>query len=227
MLKFKKNKTNKLYYKSYPYKISTEVPGGIWIKHYGIKNVLNENFRLPKSFINDRNYTNAENNLVKEYASKLELILQHQCITRVESSTTNLFLKDKNAFDFAVKELQKFITATWEPNSEHERDLLLDNKKIIIVNQYPHKIYSHKVIFKNMPEEKRRELYVWFNKYSETIFKLSKSTKAYLSDKRKWMQNPFVLVSDVKMLTMLSLMNNEYIKNIEQYVLRSHINTEI
>jgi hypothetical protein len=217
----RKHKTKKLFYNQFPYKIGTIINGASMIRYYGTSIVKN---CTHSSSIAER-MTFQEFQFLKTFASILDDLKVHQIKTRYEGSNVNFFLKDKSLYDLFLQKFENYIFQTWEPVNDDEAQFMLDNSKIVIVDQYPHKIYTHKVIFRQLPIEKKEILMNWFKKYGSNVFKISSTTEEYLSGKRYWAQDPFVLVGDTKMLIMLGLQCNEYIKRIEKFVLRSSINT--
>lgn len=210
-----KQKTSKLFYNKFPYKISCFVLGINKVKYYGILGVIN---------LLNLNHTSSGKNLQHLLLLLSPLIEQKLIKTRLEGSYLNIFLEDKALFESLTQDLSQHIVKVWEPHSDTEKKLLTENSKLTIVDRYPYECYTHKVFFKNIPTYAKLEIYNWLNQHKE-IFKISKSTAEYLKGRRQWIQSPFVYVSDPKMITMMLLTYNQYIGHIEKFVLRSSINT--
>lgn len=216
--------TNKLFYKAWPFKIATIIEDGHKIKTWGAKSIIDtkSSYYISGWGQQTRDITN-----LKQFATKIEPILEGEVKVRYEGSHVNLFFKDRQSFDNAVNELKEYIVGTWVPLNETEMSTMISNNKFVIVNQYPHSVYRHKVIFREcIPPEQRESLLSWLKRYPEDEFKISKTTERYFSGERAWAQKPFILVKNSKMLSMLALGFNNYIRKTEEYMLRSSINTE-
>jgi hypothetical protein len=209
-----RQKTKKLFYKSYPFKVATLVKGGSLLKFWSI------DYALSSAYLSSQSKDNLERvaKVILPYkAQGGKLRFEGDCIT--------FFLKDRTQYETIHKELEEFIIGSWEPASDDETNMLLANNKLVIVDNLPFNTYTHKVIFKSLPRDKRSNLLLWLEKYPSGDIKISKSTLSYLNNDRYWKQDPFVLIKDPKMATMMSLIVGDHIRRIEQYVLRSSINT--
>lgn len=221
MHQIQKHKTNKLFYGEWPFKISTYIKNGNKLRQQSYFNYKNEHLL---SFLFYKLSPKEKINLTK-FIDKLNKIPTDQSKTRCEGPIYNIFIKNKELYLQTFNDLKEYIIAVWEPENEEEMNMLLDNKKIVIVDRYLHGLYTNKIIFKLMPEDVRLSLYHWLTRYPEEKIKISKTTKNYLTGSRKWAQDPFILVSDEKMVTMIALQCNEWIKRTEKFILRSNINT--
>lgn len=212
--------TKKLFYKKYPFKISAVVPGGSLIKRLGLNRVLAKD-------INTRwiSYTPAEAENLRNFAVKLSPYLNEKI--RYEGPHVNIFLTDKTLFDEIKLELLPYIKEIWIPETDNTLNAMQSNNKIIVVNNLPHGIYTHRVTLKeNLPYDKKIKLIDWVEKYPNTAFKVSKTTESYLkSETKKWVQNPFILIKDPKMLPLFILAAGDTIRRTEEYVLKDSINT--
>lgn len=222
-LQIRKLTTKKLFYGAWPYKIATTIKGGSQIRTWGVNYVINWGTGKYNSHYKFSN-TDVEN--LKQFATKLKPILEKTVRVRYENNHVNIFLKDKETFELAIDSLKEFITEQWEPVNDLEMQTLMSNSKLVIVDNYPHGIYTHKIILKHLPLDRRQNVLEWLDKYPDDEFRVSPTSRLYLSGKRMWAQDPFILVKDPKMLTMLGLALNEYIKKTEKFILRSSINTE-
>ena len=214
--------TNKLFFGKFPFKIATTIKGGNLIKLIGMDNVLNYDLL---DFSYKFRISSNDTKILKSFAEKLKIFLDQDIQLRFTSSTVNIFVKDETLFLKIIDTLQEYVKCIWKPENNNTMSFMLNNSKYAIVKEYPHKIYTHKVIFKEIPAERRENLLKWLNKYPDE-FKISKSTVRYLSGSRFYIQDPFILVKSHKMLTMVSLMSNEYIRRVEKFILKSSINIE-
>lgn len=214
--------TKKLFYNQYAFKVATLVKGGSQLRTWGADNVLLwEDHRQSYWY----KMTPQDLDKLKEYIKKFIPLMIDGVKVRYEGSHVNLFIKDRAHFELVVKELNPYVSATWEPENDNEMSVMLDNNKRVIVNEYPHGCFTHKVILRHLPEDRRKQLIEWIDKYPEGEFKVSKTTRMYLEGKRHWKQDPFILVKEPKMMTMMLLSLGSYIRRTEQFVLRSSINT--
>lgn len=222
-LLIRKQKTKKLFYNQYAFKVATLVKGGGYIRSWGADRVLlwnNGGASRQWYKLSDK-----EVDRLKEYTNKLRPLLVDGVKVRYEGSHVNLFVKNRTQFDLIVNALEDYVCATWEPENDQEMAAMEGNSKVVIVNEYPYGCYTFKAILRNLPEERRQSLISWIDKYPEDEFKVSKTTRLYLEGKKFWKQDPFILVKEPKMMTMLALHLGTSIRRTEQYVLRSSINT--
>lgn len=217
MIQFPKLKTHKLFYGKYPYKITTRIKDGHWFRHIKVDRIASLGFDplTQKSMSRE----------LIDYSKALLTIGNVEYKFRVERSTTSLFLKNKDDFEKTIKALEIYITSTTEPEDEYVLDTISSNKKFVVCKDLPYGKYTHKVIFKQMPPNIRASLFEWAKKYDEDKIYMSGNTESYLSGKKQWCWDPFIYVGDEKMLMMLGLSAQGYIRKTEEFIPRSSINT--
>lgn len=218
----RKQTTKKLFYSKWAFKISCVVKGAHWIRHWGVDKLPpdNRNLLWSTSKLSDKHW-----NELKNFAAIIKPYITKGTKIRCEGSSVNLYFNDRSLYNNVLDKVSDHCVAVWEPENDNELAVLMDNSKLVIVNQFPHKIYKHRVILKHLPIEKRITLFDWLKKYPSETYKISPITEMYLTGKRIWAQDPFILINDSKMLSMLGLFVNDYIKRTEHFVLRSDINT--
>lgn len=220
--KILKQTTKKLFYGKYAFKVATLVKGGSNIRTWGAENVLSwEDGRQSYWY----KLSTQDTIRLKEFTKKFKPLVVDGVKVRYEGSHVNLFINDRTHFELVVKELEQFVSGTWEPENDSEMSAMASNNKIVIVDEYPHRVFTHKVILRNLPQERRKSLIEWIDKYPSDEFKVSRTTRLYLEGHRLWKQDPFILVKEPKMMTMMVLSLGTYIRRTEQFVLRSSINT--
>lgn len=215
----KKYTTSKLFYGSYSYKVATQVRAGYLLKH---KSTIDIDTVLLKR--KSHGYSEEDQARLTEFNSILSQFEGKEIKVRYEGSHVNFFVKDPALFDSLCKAFASFIEKTWKPLNTNEAEFLTNGEKRIIVNKYPHDLYSYKVFLKTIPIDVRMNLYKWIEDQGD-CFCISNGTRAYLQGLTKWKQDPFILIKSSKELTMLALRANDYIRRTEKYVLRSSINT--
>jgi hypothetical protein len=130
--------------------------------------------------------------------------------------------------DHIVQELEQWIVDVQGPDNEEELAYMLANGgKKVVCNKLPHQQYRYKIHFKtSMPADARSKFLSWSENYTDRIF-IAESTHKWLVGKKHWAQLPFMYVEDSKTLSMFSLFLGNNLRIIEEYVLRSSINTSI
>lgn len=235
MLKWKTLKTKKLFYRKYPYKVLCNVKGGEYVSRYsleqGLKLILKkiENDKHPKvrgvyRFQLDQ-FTVDDYVMAKRFGELLEPIKELKNVhTRSENHSVSIFSTDKITHDLIIEKLDKWVEEITEPDSDVSLNFLLSTNSIkIIVESYP-KDFKFKVILKtSLTYDVRTKLVAWISKYPNTKILPSVSTFLWLSHHKKYVQEPFVYVSDDKMVTLLELYLGNKISRIEEFVLRTDI----
>lgn len=212
----KKLKTDRLFYGKYPYKISTRLQGAS--SSFRFMNLFKEIAqRIPGSRIKYEDFDTYAKVFIK-YDDTIRY--------RIESNSVNFFTADKEVYDSLLNDLSKYVVSVTEPESKDELDVLNTKNKIVLCDYYPHDIYKYKVTFKANTDQLKKTLLNWHKTYPETTIKFSKKTIENLSsDRSYYWQYSFLYVKDEKFLSMLYLLGNGYIKRVEEYVIRSSINT--
>jgi len=211
----KKLKTDKLYYGKYPYKISTRLKGASSFRFINLFRLIAH--RFPGSQIQYEDF-----DTFTKVFDKYGNVIRY----RIESNTINFFTSDKDVYDQICVDLAKYIVSVTEPYSDIELNVLNAKNKIVLCDTYPHGIYKYKVIFKPNSTQIKNTLLNWHKIYPETTIKFSKTTIGILaSPKSYYWQYGFLYLQDEKFLSMLYLLGTGYIKRVEEYVIRSSINT--
>ena len=84
-------------------------------------------------------------------------------------------------------------------------------------------MYKYRVFFKsNFPQDKRLVFLSWANKYGNKLL-ISETSVRWLMSKRLYVNNPFMYVTDDKMLSMVGLYLSGYVKKIEEFILRENV----
>lgn len=227
----KKLKTNKLFYGEWPYRISTRVPGGNLIRIKGIDTVKGycTSNKQPLDFGGHHSYLYRRvlsKSLLLNYVNLIEPYINRDIKIRAEYDTVNIYIKDRVLYQDMQNHLISFIVDVTEPDNADELKTLLDSNKLVICDRYPHNGYQYKLYFKhNMPINVRTTLYNWVKKYQNKQIYINKGTENYLiQGKNAWGEH-YLYLKDKKMITLVLMAAQGYIRKTEEFVLRSSINT--
>jgi hypothetical protein len=229
MNQYRKQKTRKLFYGKYPFKVTTTIKNGSYFRIWRVDQIIawcENNWHPDISRYTNRISNTAEQQRLKEYCTALSLLDKDSYKLRIERSTVSYFLKDRSSYEKCIELLADFINEITEPEDDQVLDAIVEDKKTVICKELPYGKYTHKVILKaQMPVNVKNNLLEWGKKYGEDMICFSPTTEGYLAGRRHYMQDPFLYVADGKMLMMLGLAAQGYIRRTEQFIPRSSINT--
>ena len=221
-----KQKTSKLYYGKWPYKIACYLPKSCMIVRIGPTKFrpwieLTSNYKHWA--VNQNITTEMKENLVR-FLDHVEPFLDKDLQVRTEGAHFNIFCRDTLLRDRIIKALNEWITDVYEPESDEELAFIMSNSnKKIVCNNLPYEQYRYKVYIKtSMPEVSRGQFLSWIKKYPDTTH-ISDSSQYWLNNQKYWMQSPFMYVEDDKTLAMIGLFLGHNVKKVEEFILRSSI----
>ena len=230
-------KTRKLFYNEYPYKIVTRVKYASYLRMWGILRIIdwcqtgigpNPSYASKATLYSHWGKPSTpspkEKAQLLEFCTILSSFSDKDCKFRVERSTLGIFLKDKTLYDTVSLALENFVTEQWEPENEEILSVLLTNKKIVICNEYPHNRYKYKVTLKPFKGTAGINLLEWAEQYPIEKLFLGNSSKKYLSTNDP-ISDPWMYVSDEKMVMMLNFASSGNVRRCEEFILRSSINS--
>lgn len=227
MTKLHKQKINRLFYGKWPYKIECFQAKSSLIVRLGP-----EKARLWATDHPDYrgwwNVSRPQKQEVLEFLDKVEPFLKEELQIRTEGAHFNIFCKHIVLRDRIIQELEPWVRGVHGPNSNEELEYMLANgSKKVVCNKLPHEMYRYKIHFKtNMPVDTRAKFLKWSSNYLSQI-SISDATHQWLAGTHQWAQMPFMYVEDGKTLAMFSLFLGDNLRIIEEYVLRSSINTSL
>ena len=221
-----KQKTSKLYYGKWPYKIACYLPKSCMIVRIGPTKFrpwieLTSNYKHWS--LNQFVTTEMKESLIR-FLDHVEPFLDKDLQVRAEGAHFNIFCRNTLLRDRIVKALNEWITDVYGPESDEELAFMLSNSnKKVVCNKLPYDQYRYKVHIKeSMPVTNRSQFLSWVLKYPDTIH-LSNSSRGWLNNKMSWMQAPFMYVEDDKTLAMIGLFLGHNIRKVEEFILRSSI----
>ena len=164
--------------------------------------------------------------LLNFYDTVKSLFGSEDCQIRVEGAHFNIFLKDKALLDKLSVDLDPWVRAIYGPSTDEELGFIINNgHKKRVCAAYPKEKYQYRIyIRERMKVDLRDSFYTWTKKYSNKI-DMPPATTRWLSGDRAWAQNPYIYLEDGPMLTMTSLFLGDNVRIIEEFILRSSINT--
>jgi len=219
-----KQKTNKLFYGKFPYKVNAYCKGINFLRLRDYEWIL-ERTQGTSPYVTIASTHNVDRDNLRRF-----IILAHPYFdsfrSRLENNAVSFFLETKEQFDEVCKVLHDFITYVSEPESDYALEYLQSKEKIVLCDRYPHDLYRYKVSFRSLNENQKQKLLTWSKNYKETQVKFSKmSIEALERPVTYYWDNVFCHLDDIKHLTFLYLLIGSSIKKVEQFVLRSSINT--
>jgi hypothetical protein len=160
------------------------------------------------------------------YSNVKALFDSEDCKIRVEGSHFNIFLKDKAMLDVLTVKLDPWIRAVYGPSTDEELNFIVNNgHKKRVCEAYPKEKYQYRIyVRERMKADIRENFYSWTKKYGNKI-DMPPTTERWLSGDKNWAQNPYIYLEDGPMLTMTSLFLGDNVRIIEEFILRSSINT--
>lgn len=222
-----KQKVNKLFYGKWPYKIACFLKKSSMIIRLGPEKTRLWATDHP-TYKGWWDVIPAEKDQVLAFLDKVEPFLNSELQIRAEGGHFNIFCKNPTLRDQLVENLEPWITAVHGPENVSELEYILStNGSKIIRDRLPHKQFRYKIYFNtSMPIDIRSKFLAWTSNYDSSI-SISGATHKWLDCKNVWTQSPFMYIKDDKTLAMFSLFLGNNIRNIEEFILRSSINTYI
>jgi hypothetical protein len=224
-MKLLKQKINKLYYGKWPFKIECILPRSSMIVRLGVEDTRKWAGGADYGWITA---SYEERKGVLEFLNAIEAYLSKDIQIRTEGSHFNIFCKDRSLNNAIIKAVDKWIKATHGPDSDKELEFMLaSGQKKVVCNKFPHDKFRYKINFKtNMNIDARPKFLEWAEKYTEKIY-IADSTKRWLKGKTSYVQAPFMYVEDDKTLAMFGLFLGNNVRIVEEFILRSSINTSL
>lgn len=226
-MKFKPLTTSKLFYNEWPYKIECIQQGAS--RMYRDPDGTAQDWLLNRSYYwsSPPVIDNEDKERITNFYSNVKALFDSKdCKIRVEGSHFNIFLKDKALLDTLTVKLDPWIKAVYGPSTDEELNFIVSNgHKKRVCTAYPKEKYQYRIyIRERMKADVRGNFYSWTKKYGNKIA-MPPTTERWLSGDKNWAQNPYIYLEDGPMLTMTSLFLGDNVRIIEEFILRSSINT--
>jgi hypothetical protein len=203
-------KTHKLFYNKWPIKIECHLQGSRFVTYSAIKNCL---------------YQDQHQFEIGEFINSFQPFKHAEFRLRRDCQTISIFLKDMEIAQQICSSMKKWVRVIVSPDTKEELDFLITNNKKVLTNFYPKGIYRYRVYLNsNMKVTDRLRFYNHLNRWGNK-FSCSKSTERWLSTSTRYMDNPFFYAEDQSSVSMCCLILGSNIQKIEEFILRSDINT--
>lgn len=222
----KVHRTNKLFYRKFPYKIELACKGAEYVKRFShdeIGKLCSE--KSPPSYFRFRDFTQKQKDALVTFSEKVSPLLNKGYQIRVEMNTVNFYLEDRSEYDSLLTHLSGLIKSVTEPASDEDLEKLFSKNHIVVCDQLPHRKYAYKVMLTgNFPIEQREKLASWMENYGES-FRIPRKTRHWLHGVG-YCYDPFMYVESSKQLMMLHIYLGDKIRKTYEFVLRdTAINT--
>jgi hypothetical protein len=169
----------------------------------------------------------------QEFANAIFEFLQQDLRVRNEGDYCSIFCNDSLLADKIIKKLSGFVLTIHEPASKKELEFFnTHNATKIVRDNFPRSTkefqgYQYKVILNYKIDSEIKEKFLsWATRQGVEKIKIPKTTQRLLERKIYWAQSPFIHVVDGPVLSMVCLYLGSSIIKIEEFVLRSSINSE-
>ena len=237
-MKIQKLTSSKLFYNKWPYKITCIINGGSRLTYLDIDQVKlfcagKASESMPTwstpSWMRRINMSTEDKAQLLQFSEKVEPYLNlkksKQGQIRAEGRHFNIFCKDLALLEIIHTAVEPWVTGVYGPTNQEELDFMLDNGyKKILRNVLPKGGFRYKVYFKwNTSIENKQDFLTWADQFPNNI-KIENGSRAWMQGK-SWCSIPIMYVKDDRTLTMAGLMFSGNIKRVDEFILRSSINT--
>lgn len=217
--------TSRLFYNKWPIKVECKIRGASFLNRNGI----NQTIRIcdGERSLCDFDKKHIDRIDLKKFANQVRPIIETGSVqVRSEGSHYNIFLADKQLLTNIQKNLYPWITQITSPSTDEEYHFLMDNgHKKVLCDSLPHNKYVYRVYLKErMNSGIGYKFLKWAEKYPDTI-KIAKTTNEWLNGFKFYVQSPFFYVENAKTLSMVLLFLDGNHKKIQEFILKSSINT--
>lgn len=223
----KKQTTNKLFYKKYPYKISCNLRG-VWVlRSFGLAAVKEycKTGEIKKNVYWD---TQIDRKSFSDFLMVLEPLLNDLKI-RIEHSFLDIYIDNRTLYNTLLQSLEPWLRSAWEPANDEELEFLLkqQNSKKIVCKELPYKKYQYKVHLRYRTDiETRNRFFSWMLNYGNKIYAPGK-TQGWLQYDNRWAWSPFLYVEDLGTLSMVCLFLSGAVVRVEEFIPKRSINTTL
>jgi hypothetical protein len=221
-------KTNRLFYKKWPYKVCCVINGASHLIR--ASNTSQSRLMMGGSWATyGKNHINYNPEELREFFAAVSPFLRRTDVkSRVEGRHFNIFCGDVGLLNQITTALNPWITEIHSPNTATELDFILENgHKAVLCDDLPHGRYMYKVIFKHTTtRELRQKFYLWSRNYGDR-FNVSKNNTEWFLGRRGWVQTPFIYTEDSQLLTMVGMFMGDSVQSVTKFITRDSINTEL
>lgn len=216
----KVHKTNRLFYKKYPYKVECSVKGAVYVKRLGYLGLLEVINDEKPGYYNIVRFPVKHKDALLDFAQVVEPIIKEGHQIRAETNTLSFYLEDRATYESVHSRLNQWVKSITEPDSEQDLEILFSKNHITVCNKLPHGKYGFKVMLANhMNNEQRRKVTEWIENFGDSI-RFPSKTELWMRGNISWCFDPYLYVESSKQLMMLHLYLGDKIKRTYEFVLR-------
>ena len=217
----------RLFYNKWPIKVECIINGSNKIARAGVKQTLDWCNGLTEDKWTYGMYRNVDKVELGIFCRKVIGTLEGKDLQiRSEHTRFNIFCKDVDLLSAIKKEFSPWIVSITAPKNKLEYEFLLNNgHKKVLCDDFPHKQYRYKVIIaQNTNSVSKEKFLAWSKRFPEKI-RIANSTELWLMHQKYYLQDPFFYVADEKTLSMVCLYLGNSCRKIQEFILKSSINT--
>lgn len=224
-------KTNKLFYNKWPYKVTCKLVGIRACSYYNLDSII-EWCSPSASFSNPPPYsltklTSIDRDELSRFVKKYKKYIGKEIQTRAEGNCFSIFCRDLDLYTDIKKTLKIWVVTVSEPDSDTTLEFLLNQgHRKILKSKLPFDRYQYRIfIERKIVLDLRLRLGAWLCKYKTQIH-ISKSTKKWLAgDVIYSYADRSILVENGKILSLILLYLGNHCKKVEEFILESSINS--
>ena len=222
----KRHQTSKLFYNKWPIKLSLHQPGASTVRNYGITMAIhyaqNKGGGLGKSARGRYNWEE-----LLEFLLVLKNLIDKDIQLRYEGNRVSIFCRDRAVQQLLETELSHWLCAVYEPANDIEFKFLTNQTaKKVVRDILPYDLYKFKVNLRASTDIGTRiKFSSWIKNYGDKIKVANHTEQWFGNGQTGYGWNPTMYVEDSATLSMVGLFLGNNVRSIEEFILRSSINT--
>jgi hypothetical protein len=220
------NKTKKLFFKKWLYKITVSFSKANYIKRYSSDYL--EMISKDKRGFYFANFDKTDAKRVLALKNKIsEWQSEYEFQTRSEGDGLSFFTNTVDFLDVIKSHFDKKIIEIVEPEDAQSLNLLKNNVNVVICEKLPKNNFRYRIYLNgkySFPADLSQSFYKWCEKYESKI-SIPYGLKYNLRSQRDFRPyGSYFYTSDDKILSMALMFLGKHIQNTEKFVLKSEIN---
>jgi hypothetical protein len=221
-------KTRKLFYGKYPYKVCCFIKGSYLISRCNSEEIRNfcEDLENKNPHYNWWNKDLDKKKLLEFYET-IKPFLDKNLKFRTQNTSFDIYLDNPQLFKELSSTLDPWIIEIHQPATDQELTILTSQNKKIVCDKLPYNKFQYKVYLKYRANiEVRQRFKTWVTQYVGKV-QYPKAVNRWLDTDSRWPWDPIIYVSDKNTLVMVGLFLGSDVRKVEEFILRSNINTEV
>lgn len=222
---FQKSITNKLFYDKWPYKITCKMPGITLLRSFGPTFIFS---LTPENIVNYTwsRYITVNVDRLKNFVKLLENFINDKDVKkRIEGDKISFYFLTKKEYNEFLNCATNYVTHITEPSDDTALEILQQDTNYIICDNLPHNKFKYKITFKDMPQNVRKNLILWAEKYNSDNIHITKSTKIHFHGIKHHYGSHYFYINDPKMISFITLAASGYIRRIDEFITREFVAT--